>query len=110
MNAAPTVKPSLVRSGTGQVALKGDLTLNTVTDLIDAGQAAVRDADGTLSIDLSQVGVFSSAGVALLLNWLRLAETERVALSVVSPPADMQAIVALCDLDELFAPLLAGQS
>ena len=46
-------------------------------------------------------------GVALVLEWLRAAETSGCQLSILNLPEHMRPIIDISDLDPLFAPLIA---
>ena len=54
-----------------RLRLSGDLTLSTVSGLLDAGRAGV--AAGDCIVDLADVGRVDSAALALLFAWLRAA-------------------------------------
>lgn len=101
-----STQPRLDTALEGEIQVSGDLTLYTVSGLILDGQKAIRSAQDRLVINLSGVSHFSSAGVALLLNWLRTAETENVVVTIKHPPRDMPAILDLCDLNGVFQPVL----
>ncbi|MDF1763040.1 MAG: STAS domain-containing protein [Oleibacter sp.] len=92
--------------------LQGDLTLQTVGDLVEKGARSIQKATGSNEwcLDLGGVERFSSAGVALILTWLRRCEAANVSMKLVQPPKDLNAIVELCGLNEVFAPLLASES
>lgn len=97
--------PVLTATSTTTATLSGDLTVHSVAGVIDAGEAAIRAAGGEWILDLSGVDRFSSAGVALLLNWMRFCLSQKVSLRLDNIPADMQAIIDVCDLESVFAPL-----
>jgi len=97
--------PALKQVSSDQAALSGDLTLHTVTSVISEGEQAIGKATKEWTLDLSGVGRFSSAGVALLLNWLRVCETQNKSLRLQNIPDDMQAIIDVCDLEGVFVPL-----
>ncbi|GAA6144571.1 STAS domain-containing protein [Thalassolituus maritimus] len=102
-----STQPRLDTASAGEVQVSGDLTLHTVSGLIVDGQKAIRSAQGELDINLADVSRFSSAGVALLLNWLRTAEAANVAVTIKHPPKDMPAILEVCDLNAVFQPVLS---
>jgi anti-anti-sigma factor len=54
---------SHVRVSTGVVRVQGEVDLDTVEQLVEAVSAAT-PADGTIEIDLREVGFIDSAGVA----------------------------------------------
>lgn len=86
--------------------LNGDLNSATVTALARQGSELIRNSGGQWSVDMSAVGKASSAGVALLLEWMRVADACSVALSIEHLPDHMRPILTVSDLDEVFEPLL----
>jgi len=58
-------------------------------------------ADHELTIDLADVSRADSAGVALLLDWLRQAQTARTQLAFANAPEQMRAIIAFCELGKV---------
>lgn len=103
--------PNLKSTGQGTAELSGDLTLHTVADLVSQGEieieATATSAITTWQLDLQNVGRFSSAGVALLLSWLRLCVARNITMSVINAPEDMRGILKVCDLEDVFGPIIA---
>lgn len=103
-------QPMFKNTGQGTAELSGDLTLHTVAALASEGdtdiQNVVQNAGTTWQLDLQHVGRFSSAGVALLLGWLRLCTTGNITMSVINVPTDMRGILSVCDLDSVFEPVI----
>jgi len=84
------------------VYLEGALTLGTVSGL--AG--AVRDElhRGARMVDFRGVTEVDSAAVALALEWLRQAESEKTGLRFSNLPAAMQNLAKLYGVSELLQP------
>lgn len=105
-------QPRLKDTGLGTAELSGDLTLHTVAELATVGEAdiqtVVQNSGRTWQLDLQNVGRFSSAGVALLLGWLRLCQQHNIEMSIIHAPDDMRGILNVCDLDELFESVITG--
>lgn len=60
---------------------------------------------GVLRVDLGAVERTESAGVALLLEWLRQARSRGSAIELLNPPAQLRALVRFFDLEAvLFKP------
>lgn len=51
-------------------------------------------------IDLAEVEQVDSAGVALLVEWLRMAKSQQASLCFRNIPVQMQAIIEVSDLDQ----------
>ena len=99
---------SLVAQETGVVQLQGEPDLHNVTPLIAEGRTMIEAASGEWTLDLSsQSGHFSSAAVALLLDWLRLCEARGVSLRIINPPEQFGAMISICGLDDILTPLVA---
>ena len=59
-------------------------------------------APNECNLDLSMVTYSNSAGIALLLGWLRVAEQQHKALRILNLPSSMVALVNVSGLDEFF--------
>lgn len=98
---APPVPATLSRGAPDRLVLAGDLVLDTVTALWDA--AAPEFATGArVTLALDGVRRADSAGVALLVEWLRAARAGGGELLLSGMPAQMRAILAVSDLDDVF--------
>ncbi|WP_430461390.1 STAS domain-containing protein [Thalassolituus sp. LLYu03] len=87
--------------------VQGDLLLGTVTDLLTEGNNLLARAGGQWTVSLAGVGQVSSAGVALLLEWMRTASRLNVQLSIRDLPEHMKPIINISDLDGVFESVLA---
>ena len=91
---------TLEERGDGRFALQGELNLATVGALLkESGRLFQRQPPSW--IDLAGVSHCDSAGVALLVEWLRQARTDGRDLRFVNPPPQMLAIIKVTDLDPL---------
>ncbi|MGB1091179.1 MAG: STAS domain-containing protein [Oceanobacter sp.] len=86
----------------GQARLSGDLNMDTVPDLLQPGRDAILAAGNVFKLDLSSVDAVSSAAVALLIDWIRVAGNSDVKLEVSGLPAQMRSIIQVSDLESLF--------
>ncbi len=83
-----------------QYELSGELSFQSVPDL--SGQiATLLQQDTELVIRLDKVSRADSAGVAMLLEWLRLARQQGKSLQFVDIPEQMLAIVRVSGLDSI---------
>jgi phospholipid transport system transporter-binding protein len=89
----------MVVDGEG-LALHGDLSVDTVAG---GFQQDVEFPAGQCRLDLSGVGKSDSAGLALLVFWIRRAETEGCRLIPVNAPPQMRSLLQVADLDQLLA-------
>lgn len=83
-----------------RVALSGELDAETVPKRLRESEHWF-DTAGQTVIDLSGVQRVDSAGVALLLDWVRDARAAHATLSFVNAPAQMRAIIDFCALNDV---------
>lgn len=87
----------------GGVKVEGDLTFATVPAMVNALRERMRDAAGTLEVDLSGVTHSDSAGLALLVEWLREARRRKLALQFTHVPRQMRDIAHVTSLERILA-------
>lgn len=88
-------------TGEGECRIVGTLSLETVPDLREQGVAWLRQAPQQCRFDLSTAIFDGSAGVALLIAWLRDARGAGRELSFVNPPAKLVGIARISGTGEL---------
>ncbi|MDQ2694724.1 MAG: STAS domain-containing protein [Pseudomonadota bacterium] len=86
--------------GNGRYRVAGELDFDAAVALRRAGEARFAGS-GPLQIDLAGVTRSNSAGVALLVEWLRQARARNRPLRFIHVPAQMLAIIRVADLDGL---------
>ena len=91
-------------------AISGVLDFKTVLDIEKRGaQWFSNDAPAKCRLDLSGVTYCNSAGVALVLDWLRAARAAGKELAIENMPEDMVSIALLGGLDAIL-PLNGGNN
>ncbi|HEX9801827.1 MAG TPA: STAS domain-containing protein [Gammaproteobacteria bacterium] len=93
-------KAAIQRSN-GGFTISGELTFATVTALLEQSRALFSQADEAVEVDLGAVERVDSAGLALLIEWLRLAREKGVDIRFSHLPQQMKAIAAASDLDSI---------
>ncbi len=88
--------------GPDGVVLEGELTFETVPDLLECEGQLFGKGDETVRIDLSRIRRSDSAGLALLVAWTRAARRHGCRLRFVAVPAQLLAMARVSGL----APLL----
>jgi len=96
----------LKRREDGCFILTGTLTFKTVPVIWRHGLDLFREAPSLL-LDLSGVKRSDSAGVALLIEWMRFARHHNKPISYINMPTQMLAIVRASSLDTIL-PLARG--
>jgi len=104
-NSRDDREPRIITTEDGRVEIAGDLTFETVAGLRERGAEVLR-GNGDVTLDLNAVTRADSAGLALMVEWLRQAKRKDAGLHVVNMPAQMLAIARMCKLDSI---LLAGE-
>jgi phospholipid transport system transporter-binding protein len=92
--------PRIEESGHGSWILAGDLNFSTVPGLMGAMDIGSADRN-RISIDLAGVTRSDSAGLALLVEWLRESERLGKTVTFLNMPAQMQSIARVCGLGEI---------
>ena len=103
MNAKPATTPSPARLealGNGRFKVFGALDAETATDLLERSDAAFKDASA-LEIDLANVPEGDSAGLAVLIEWLRLAKQRRQTIHFKNVPEQIAALARISEVDKL---------
>lgn len=92
----------LQRQSAGRFSLQGELSFDTVPALVAAGEQLFADGDA-VSVDLGEVGRSDSAGLALLVSWIRLARRRQKTLEFHHIPAQLQGLARVSGVAQLLA-------
>lgn len=82
-------------------AVSGALTFDTVPNLYKES-AVWFEGTGDLTLDLAQVTTTDSAGLALLVEWLRRAHDAKRGLRFVNIPGQAQTLMRINNLQDAF--------
>jgi phospholipid transport system transporter-binding protein len=85
----------------GGFSISGELVFDTVPDLVANGRTMFAADGGTLAVDLAHVSRADSAGLALLIEWRRMAVQRGKTIVFKNVPAQMIAIAKVSGLDAL---------
>lgn len=96
--------PVLEEIAPGCIKVEGDLTFATVTALWKASQRLFTSAPTEITIDLSGIRRADSAGLALLVEWFRLARKHQRRLIFTNLPGQLLTMAKTYNLQ----PLLSG--
>jgi phospholipid transport system transporter-binding protein len=103
MNAKPAATPGPARLealGNGRFKVFGALNADTATELLDRSREAFKGATA-LEIDLSDVPEGDSAGLALLIEWLRLAKQRQQTIHFKNVPEQIAALARISEVENL---------
>lgn len=84
----------------GLYSLIGELSFETVPDLVSAGEQLFQ-SDREVSLDLSRLERSDSAGLALLVSWLRLARQQQCKLHFQQVPEQLLRLARVSAVDQL---------
>ncbi|HEY0941873.1 MAG TPA: STAS domain-containing protein [Steroidobacter sp.] len=104
MNAKPAQTPGpakLEALGNGRFKVFGALNAETATDLLKRSDAAFKEAGSSLEIDLANVPEGDSAGLALLIEWLRLARQRQQQIHFKNVPQQIAALARISEVEAL---------
>jgi phospholipid transport system transporter-binding protein len=89
----------IATSGKDNFRVSGKLTFATVRDALQASHQLFAQATA-LNIDLSEVSVVDSAGLALLIEWYRRASKTGKPISFIAVPKQLSALAKISDVDQ----------
>lgn len=96
-------EPAIEKTGEGRYRITGELNFNTVARLANELEDFFQGIDEVV-IDLGEIDRSDSAGVALLVEWVRTATRLHKKVRFVKMPEQMLTIARVSDLDE-YLPL-----
>lgn len=85
----------------GCFVLSGDLSFETVPRLLESGRVLFEGGTGAIRVDLAAVTRSDSAGLALLVEWLRSARRSGREIAFLNIPAKMLATARVSGLDRV---------
>jgi phospholipid transport system transporter-binding protein len=93
---------TLVDNGAGSWLLQGELGFQSVSDVLQYTSTRIQ-GEARLEVDLAGVTRADSAGLALLVEWLREAENAGNEIVFVNVPDQLLSIARVCGLDEILS-------
>lgn len=90
-----------IRLEEGKMQVNGELTFATVTALLGQSRALFQGAGEHIEVELSGVQRADSAGLAMLIEWMRLAASQGSSITFFHLPEQMKAIAEASDLDSI---------
>lgn len=95
------VNKSEIHRINGSFKISGELTFATTNQVLAQSRELFAQADGPIEVDLGSVERVDSAGLALLIEWMRTARTQGKEIRFFDLPDQMMAIAAASDLDSI---------
>ena len=100
--AADLSTPVFTVLGQGRASVTGSLSFATAGALLSPGATSIASGEAH-SIDLAGVSGTDSAGLALLIEWLSLAQSAGQDLRYENIPNQLQQLATLSEVDELLS-------
>lgn len=97
----------ITRRPDGTAEVSGELTFATVPAYLQRN-GELFEGLGDLTIDLKGVRRADSAGIALLIEWLRLGRAAGRTVRFTNMPPQLEALIRVSGLEKAFAPHTAG--
>ncbi|MFO7594432.1 MAG: STAS domain-containing protein [Pseudomonadota bacterium] len=105
---SPEPLPASITSGeSGVLQVSGDLTFATVSAILKHSRPLLASVNDRVVMELADVGRVDSAGLALLVQWMRMAREQKVKICFRHVPEQLLAIAHASDLDHII-PLEQG--
>jgi len=97
----------IVAGGHSRLGVEGVLDFDTVVPLMDQSRRYFAGESRRLEVDLQGVRRANSAGLALLLEWLELAQERGISLRFRNLPESLARLAAIANLTGLL-PVIKG--
>jgi phospholipid transport system transporter-binding protein len=89
---------NIINQGSGHINLEGDLTFTTISTEL-SNLLALLTLSKRIIIDLTQISSVDSAGLALLIEWKKLARTHKTQLALKNIPEQLLMLARLSGFD-----------
>lgn len=93
---------SVVARDNGVLEVNGRLTFQTVPEVLAQAAQGLNRAGSAITVDLRNVALIDTAGVALMLEWLGQARAQKRTLTFVNLPEQVRHLIGVSGLDEAF--------
>jgi phospholipid transport system transporter-binding protein len=95
-----TGRAKLESLGAGRFRVSGVLDASTAREVLEESESRFEQFK-ELDVDLGGVGESDSAGLALLIEWLRVARQGNKAIRFANVPAQIEALARISEVDDL---------
>jgi phospholipid transport system transporter-binding protein len=95
-----TGRARLESLGAGQFRISGVLDATTAREMLEQSEGRFAQFNN-LDIDLGGVGESDSAGLALLIEWLRVARQSQKEVRFANVPAQIEALARISEVEDL---------
>ena len=102
MTETATGRAKLESLGAGRFRVSGVLDASTAREVLEQSESRFEQFK-ELDVDLGGVGESDSAGLALLIEWLRIARQGNKAIRFANVPAQIEALARISEVEDLIA-------
>ena len=95
-----TGRARLESLGAGRFRISGVLDASTAREMLEESEARFAQCKD-LDVDLGGVGESDSAGLALLIEWLRVARQSQKEIRFANVPAQIEALARISEVEDL---------
>ncbi len=95
-----TDRARLEALGEGRFRVSGVLDATTATEVLEASDSLFAQ-ESKIDVDLGGVGDGDSAGLALLIEWLRMARQSNKQIHFANVPAQIEALARISEVEDL---------
>lgn len=100
----PAARARFVNEGAGRFSLEGEVGFGTVMDLLRESHTLFEHEE-RVRLNFSGVERINSAGLALIIEWMREARHASRILQISNPPEELLAMARICDVEDLLQPV-----
>ena len=101
----PQERVRLVGEGAGRFRVEGEVVFGTVMHLLKESRELFKGEE-RVRLDLAGVERINSAGLALVIEWLREAHHDARTVEISNPPEGLLAMARICEAEDLLQPVL----
>lgn len=101
----PSLNARIMSEGAGRFRIEGEVDFKSVMQLLHQSRALFRHEE-RVRLDLSGVERINSAGLALLIEWIKEARRGSWLLELSNLPEELMAMARICDVEGLIRTVI----
>jgi phospholipid transport system transporter-binding protein len=109
MRIGREIKANLLAESGCRFRIEGEVVFFTVMKLLEESRELFADCK-RIELDLAGVTRINTAGLGLVIEWLRWARHEGRVFSISHPPAALLSLARICEAEDIIAPVLAPEA
>ncbi|MBE9516327.1 MAG: STAS domain-containing protein [Proteobacteria bacterium] len=93
---------NFIQQHDGSFALQGELDFAAVPALVSQSEVWLASGEDSVSIDMAAVGRADSAGLALMLEWMKQAKQSGQQIRFINIPDQLNSLIRISGLSNIF--------